>query len=334
MHVDMDYFFAAIEEVKNPKLKDKPVIIGSTTKRGIVSTCNYKAREYGIHSGMAISIAHKKCKDAVFLPVNFKLYKEVSKRIMKILKKYYKKFEQRSIDEAYLDVSNLKDFYKAEKLGYKIKEEILKKEKLTCSVGISYNKLVAKIASDFEKPDGLTLVTKDKVKLFLKDLPIRDLYGVGKKTEAKLKSKGIYTIGKLARTNLNFLISNLGNKYGQYLKNASNGIDDSPLVGKRIAKSIGREFTFEKDHSDKKLIFKTVRKLLKNIFEDLEKSKFSYSTIKIKLRYEDFSTFTKQKSLKEKSKDFNLAYKIGKGLIEEFSNKKKIRLIGISLSGF
>ncbi|MDH5267956.1 MAG: DNA polymerase IV, partial [Candidatus Bathyarchaeota archaeon] len=199
----MDQFFAAVEERKHPEYKGKPVVVGADPKkgkgRGVVSTCNYEARKFGIHSAMPISRAWKRCPEAIYLPVNFKLYIKASSRIMAILRKYADKFEQWGLDEAFLDVSSkARNFGEARKLAEKIKQEIEGSEALACSIGVGPNKLVAKIASDFEKPNGLTVVEENEVENFLAPLPVRKLLWVGKKTEQRLNAIGIRTIGDLA----------------------------------------------------------------------------------------------------------------------------------------
>jgi DNA polymerase IV (DinB-like DNA polymerase) len=203
-HLDMDHFYTAVEERERPEIRGKPVIVGADPKagkgRGVVSTSNYEARKAGVRSGMPISQAWRLCSEAVYLPPNFPLYIKVSGEIMDIARKYTDKFEQWGIDEAFLDVtSKVKDYAEAEALARKIKQEIKEKQSLTCSIGVGPNKLIAKIASDFQKPDGLTIVREEEVEKFLAPLPVRKLLWVGRKTEAKLKALGVNTIGDLAR---------------------------------------------------------------------------------------------------------------------------------------
>jgi len=204
-HLDMDHFYTAVEERERPELKGKPVIVGADPKngrgRGVVSTSNYEARKAGVKSGMPISRAWKLCSEAVFLPPNFPLYIRVSEEVMEIVKHFADKFEQWGIDEAFLDVtSRVRNFAEAETLAKEIKREIRAKENLTCSIGVGPNKLVAKIASDFRKPDGITVIKEEEVEDFLAPLPVRKLLWIGHKTEAKLKTIGVTTIGELARS--------------------------------------------------------------------------------------------------------------------------------------
>jgi DNA polymerase IV (DinB-like DNA polymerase) len=208
------------------------VVVGADPKggkgRGVVSTCSYGARKYGAHSGMPISRAYKLCPDAVYLPVNFPLYTRASENVMRILRSYAEKFQQVNIDEAYLDVSSIGSFEAAKELALKIKKEILEKEKLTYYIGVGPSKIVAKIASDYKKPDALTVVEPSQVKEFLSPLPVRKVLGVGKKTEAELKNIGIETIGQLASYDIQELLSRFG-KWSLHSRNLANGIYDSKV---------------------------------------------------------------------------------------------------------
>ncbi|MFH0869104.1 MAG: DNA polymerase IV [archaeon] len=337
LHIDLDYFYAQVEEVLKPELKGKPVVVGADPKkgagRGVVSTSNYEARKFGIRSGMPISIAYRKCPNCVFLPVNMDLYVEVSSRIMAIFQKYADAFEIGGIDECYLDVSErCKNYAQAEALANKIKLELKEKENLTCSIGISQNKLVAKIAAGRDKPDGLTIVKPDDVANFLKKLSVRELMGVGPKTEAVLNSINIFTIGQLTKAKEIDLVSMFG-KFGGVLYLEARGIDTSPLIETWEAKSVGRQITFESDTRDKKLILKTLEDMASDVFKDLKKSGFSYKTVAIKVRYEDFDTYSKAKTLSVANKDKETALETAKTLIEPFlHDERKIRLIGFSLS--
>jgi len=229
MLVDLDYFYAQCEEIRKPSIKDKPVVIcvfsGRTEDSGAVSTANYVARKYGIHSGIPISLAKKKLKDAkiegIFLPVDPPFYKKISDKIMEILRDYSKHFEQVGIDEAYLDVTQKTkaNYIEAEDLARKIKKNVLTKEKLTCSIGVGPNKLVAKIAADVQKPNGLTVVRNHDLTSFMSPLPVCRLVGVGKKTEKKLETLNIRTVGQLSRFDIQRLIDIFGKKLGTYFHN-------------------------------------------------------------------------------------------------------------------
>ena len=334
-HIDMDAFFSAVEERENPELKGKPVVVGADPKggkrRGVVSTCNYSARKYGIRSGMPISKAYGLCKDAVFLPVNFQLYWSASASIMQLLKKYAEKFQQSSVDEAFLEPKNADTYEDAERLAMKIKEEINEKERLTCSIGIGPNKLVAKIASDFKKPDGLTVVKPDEVGGFLSPMPVRKLYGVGPKTEAALNELGIKTIGDIAKADPEKL-SGIFGKWGAYMHKYANGIDDSEVKETDEAKSVGREVTFESDTSDFGLLKNVLDDIAGDIYRTTKAENYSFRTVVLKIRFEGFETHTKQKSLNQEP-DVESVKGVSAELLSHFSGyRKKVRLIGLRLT--
>lgn len=338
-HVDMDHFFTAVEEKEHPEFKGKPVIVGADPKggkgRGVVSTCNYEARKFGVRSGMPISRAWKLCPEAVYLPVNYALYTEVSNRIMEVLRKYAEKFEQWGIDEAFLDVSSrVKDHTEAERLARQIKREIYEKEGLTCSIGIGPNKLVAKIASDFQKPNGLTVVKAGDVEKFLAPLPVRKLLWVGRKTEQKLKAMGIRTIGDLANYDPTVLTENFG-IMGTQLYLMAHGIDGSEVEEKGRIKSISREKTFEKDTADFELVLKTLQKLVEEVHEDVLEHKLYFKTVTVKVRYENFETHTHSKTLSFMTKRMEDLKKTARELLQAYLRPdRKIRLIGVRVSNF
>lgn len=334
--MDMDGFFSSIEIVEDPELAGLPVVVGADPKegagRGVVSTCSYEARKYGIHSGMPISRAYRLCPDARFLPVNMPLYQTVSRRIMKILRGYADKSQKVSIDEAFLDVSTkINDFEDAIKIAKDIKEEILTKEKLTCSIGIGPNKLVAKIASDIRKPDGLTAVKPDEVCEFLDPMPAKKIPGIGKKTEKTLKIMGIETIRELKGCDVEKLVSRFG-KWGYQMHDLACGIDESEVKERFTVKSIGREVTFEEDTSDSMVIHDSIDALADETHAALLKAGYLFRTVSVKIRFEDFNTRTRAKSIGFLSSDLETIKNISKKLISEFIGEKKIRLIGIRLS--
>ena len=338
-HVDMDHFFTAIEEKKHPEFKGKPVIVGADPKggkgRGVVSTCNYEARKFGVRSGMPISRAWKLCPEAVYLPVNYELYTKVSSRIMAILRKYADKFEQWGIDEAFLDVSSkVKDYAEAERLARQIKREIYEREGLTCSIGIGPNKLVAKIASDFQKPDGLTVVKAEDVEKFLSPLPVRKLLWVGRKTEQKLRAMGIRTIGDLARFDPTVLAEAFG-VMGTQLYLMAHGIDRSEVEERGEIKSISRERTFEEDTADFKLVFKTLEKLAEEVHGDVLEQNLYFKTVTVKVRYENFETHTHSKTLSFMTNRLDDLNKTAKELLQVYLRPdRKIRLVGVRVSNF
>jgi DNA polymerase IV (DinB-like DNA polymerase) len=338
-HVDMDHFFTAVEEREHPEYKGKPVVVGANPKegkgRGVVSTCNYEARKFGIRSGMPISRAWKLCPEAVYLPVNYELYTNVSNEIMEILRKNADKFEQWGIDEAFLDVtSKVKDFSEAETLARQIKKEIYDKEKLTCSIGIGPNKLIAKIASDFQKPDGLTTVKEDETEKFLAPLPVHRLLWVGRKTEQKLKIMGIATIGDLAHYNPVVLAETFG-VMGTQIYLMAHGIDRSEVEERGEIKSISRDVTFEEDTSNFDFILNALDRLSEEVHEDVLKQNLYFKTVTVKVRYENFETHTHSKTLPLITNRLQDIKKVGRELLQAYlTPDRKIRLIGVRLSSF
>jgi len=331
--VDMDGFFSSIEMVRHPELAGLPVVVGADPKggagRGVVSTCSYEA-QYGIHSGMPISRAYRLCPDAKFLPVDMALYQAVSGRIMNILASYADTFQRVSIDEAFILVKT-DDPEDAIETALDIKKAILAKERLTCSIGIGPNKLVAKIASDVRKPDGLTVVAPDGVCEFLDPLPAKKIPGIGKKTGQILKSMGIETIRDLREYDARKLVLRFG-KLGYLMHDLACGIDRSEVKEDHTVKSIGREMTFEEDTSDPGLIHDSIDALADATHRALSKTEYLFRTVSVKVRFEDFDTRTRSKSIGFPSSDPELVKNISKNLISEFIGVAKIRLIGIRLS--
>jgi DNA polymerase IV (archaeal DinB-like DNA polymerase) len=332
MHVDLNAFFAAVEERERPELKGKPIVVGAPVKegqgRGIVNTSSYSARQFGIHSGMPVSEAYKLCPQAFFIKPNFELYEKVSQNVMEILKDYADKFEQGGIDEAFLDVSSY-GFDGAVNVANLIKEKIFETEGITCSIGIAPNKIIAKMASDFRKPDGLTVVNDEDAKKFLFPLPVEKLLGIGRKTKAKMEDMDIKTIGDLA----NYRIQTLEKRFGVvgfYFHQIANGIDDSEVATYSERKSFGREVTFEKDVDDNERILKTAEALADQVIEDSKG--FSFRTVTVKVRYENFETHTISKTLSVITNSSENLKFFAKQLLIPFIGKDKIRLIGIRIS--
>ncbi len=352
LHVDMDSFFSAVEVRENPELKGLPVIVGGKIEteeeitaeepdrkiRGVVSTCSYEAREYGIHSAMPLSRAYELCPDAKFLPVNMPLYKRVSREIMTILKEYADKIEQVSIDEAFLDVSTkVRNWDEAREYALRIKREILEKEELTCSIGIAPNKTIAKIASAFVKPDGLTVVEEVKAREFLAPLPVKKIPGVGPKTEQMLKKMNIEQIGQLASYDVQELVAKFG-KYGTRLHLIANGIDESEVEEEWERKSLSRERTFAEDTKDASVLNNCVDELAEEVYNTIKKEGFVFKTVALKVKFEDFVVCTRAKTLKSFHSELSMLKKIAKELMTEFSQgkgkekEKKIRLVGVRVS--
>jgi DNA polymerase IV (DinB-like DNA polymerase) len=338
-HLDMDHFFTAVEEREHPQLKGKPVIVGADprggTGRGVVSTANYEARKFGVRSGIPISRAWKLCPQGVYLSVNYGLYAKVSDEIMSVLRKYADKFEQWGIDEAFLDVtSKVKDYAEAEALAREIKKEILEAEGLTCSIGISSNKLVAKIASDVQKPDGLTIVREEEVERFLAPLPVRKLLGVGRKTGQILESMGIKTIGDLARQDPTVLTEAFG-VMGTQLHLMAHGIDRSEVEERSEIKSIGRDVTFQEDTNDFEYVLKALDALSEEVYRDVLNQQLFFKTVTIRIRYENFETHTHGKTLPFITDRLQDLMRIARELAQPYlRSDRKIRLVGVRVSSF
>ncbi len=333
----MDHFYTAVEERERPEIKSKPVIVGADPKqgkgRGVVSTSNYIARKAGVRSGMPISQAWRFCPEAVFLPPDFPLYIRVSSEIMEIARKYSENFEQWGIDEAFLDVtSKVKDYVEAEFLARQIKQEIREKENLTCSIGVGPNKLVAKVASDFQKPDGLTVVRDEEVEVFLAPLPVRKLLWVGRKTEAKLKELGVNTIGDLAEYDASSLTSIFG-VMGWQMHLMAKGIDKSEVEERVGVKSVSHETTFEEDTSDAAVILQALDDLCVEVQKETESQNLLFKTVTLKIRFEHFETHTKSKTLPFLT---NRLYDLQKNAREQLApylqKNQKVRLIGVRVS--
>jgi DNA polymerase-4 len=333
IHIDMDAFFAAVEEQRNPALIGKPVVIGGRgdpTKRGVVSTANYEARKHGIHSAMPLMTAYKLCPQAVFLPVDYQAYVVASAQFKSTLLSVSPIIEDIGIDEVYLDVSELTDL--PEVIASRIKTRIKEKTGLTCSIGIAANKLLAKIASDMQKPDGLTILTEGDIESRLWPLPARKLYGVGPKTEAYLKTIGIETIGQLALLPLEKLLEHFGNSYGQYIYDSSRGINDSPLITSWEAKSISRETTFQKDIKDWQSIAKTLALLIREVVSEMQNSGYKARTVTIKIRFSDFETKTRAKTLTDYTDAEEEMRKVAFSCLKRIDLNKRVRLIGVRAS--
>jgi DNA polymerase-4 len=334
LHMDMDAFFAAVEQRRHPELKGKPVVIGGggdPTQRGVVSTASYEARKFGIHSAMPLRTAHKLCPQAVFLPVDYEEYSRVSEKIKEILREFSPVMEDVGIDEAFLDISQTDR--PSEDTVREIKKRIRDETGLTCSIGIGPNKLLAKIASDMEKPDGLTMITEEDVASRIWPLPVRKLWGVGPKTEAYLKGIGIGTIGELAAMPPERLVEHLGKSYGTYLFEASRGRDESPLVTHWEPKSSSRETTFQKDTDNWQVLAKTLAELIREVVDDLRKRGYSCRTVTVKMRFSDFKTYTRAKTLFEPVDLLEPIRRAAFDCLNRFELKKRVRLIGVRLSG-
>ena len=335
VHLDMDSFYASVEMRERPEIRGKPVIVGADPKngkgRGVVCTCSYEARGFGVRSAMPISQAFVLCPNAVFLPPDFPRYIQASADVMAILRSYGFPFQQVSIDEAFLDVSQLGSFLAARGLSIEIKKTVRTQLGLSCSIGVGPGKIVAKIASDFTKPDGLTVVEPENAEKFLAPMPVRKIPGIGKKSEADLFEIGIRTIGDLARSDIQSLIV----RYGQgavTLQALARGIDNSVIKEHDGMKSVSRERTFEHDTSDTRVIFGTLDSLAREVSRSLSDEHLRFKTLTVKVRYTGFITRTKARTLPHSTDDEGVIRTCAHSLLRETLDDRKIRLLGLRLS--
>lgn len=328
----MDAFFAAVEELRRPELRGKPVVIGGSgdpSQRGVVSTASYEARKYGIHSALPLKTARKLCPHAVFLPVDYREYSRVSAAIKDILRGFSPVMEDVGIDEAFLDLSVVAG--PPEKTAGDIMEKIRERTGLTCSIGIGPNKLIAKIASDMEKPSGLTVITEGDIGPRIWPLPVRKLWGVGPKTEEHLKTMHIRTIGDLAAAPLDMLVEHFGESYGKYLHDASRGIDDSPLVTQWEPKSASREVTFQTDTDHWQTIAKCLAGLVREVTDDLKERGYRAKNVTVKIRFNDFTTQTRATTMDAPTASVETIRRAAFSCLGRFALKKKVRLVGVRL---
>ncbi|HVP78140.1 MAG TPA: DNA polymerase IV [Thermodesulfobacteriota bacterium] len=332
LHIDMDAFFSAIEQKRRPELAGKPVVVGGggdPTKRGVVSTASYEARKFGIHSAMPLRTAYKLCPDAIFLPVDYEEYSRISEEVKGILREFSPIMEDVGIDEAFLDISSIDK--PAEEIAKEIKKRIHNETGLTCSIGIAPNKLLAKMASDMQKPDGLTRITERDIPTRIWPLSVRKLWGVGPKTEAYLGEKGVRTIRDLASRSLDQLTEEFGQSYGSYLYEASRGIDESPLVTRWEPKSMSRETTFQRDVEDWQVIAKTLVDLTKAVIRNIKEEGYQGRTVTLKIRFNDFKTYTRARTLSQYTDSEEEIRKAAFDCLGRVELKKKVRLIGVKV---
>lgn len=336
MHVDMDCFFAAVEEREDPSLKGKPVIVGSDPKaghgRGIVATCNYAARKLGLHSAMPISTAFRRCPGGVYLRPRFSLYSQASRRVMDILRRGADVLEPAGIDEAYLDVSGAATFEAARDRGRALQREIRETEGLSASIGLGPNKLVAKIASDHRKPGGLTAVIPSRVQEFLDPKSVGILRGVGPKTREHLASMGFETVAQLRGASREVLAREFG-KFGAYLWDEVRGIDDRPVDPSWVAKSVGREITFDADTSNEGEVRRTLLDCVAEVRRELVSEGSWCRTLTVKVRFSGYETHSRQTTLRLATASLRHLESGAISLVEPFFKAgKSFRLVGFSVS--
>ncbi|MCK0147959.1 DNA polymerase IV [Arenibacter sp. F26102] len=332
IHVDMDAFYASVEQMDDPTLKGKPLAVGGAEKRGVVAAASYEARKFGVRSAMSGYMAKKNCPDLIFVPPRFERYKEISLKIRNIFYDYTDLVEPLSLDEAYLDVTtNKKGNPSASLIAKEIRQRILSEVGLTASAGISINKFIAKVASDYNKPNGQKTVNPEEVISFLEELEIRKFYGVGKVTADKMYQLGIFTGKDLKGKSIEFLKEHFG-KSGEYYYHVVRGIHNSEVKPNRIPKSVGAERTFGENLSSEIFMLQRLENIAMELEKRLKKAKISGKTVTLKIKYSDFSLQTRSKTLPYFIAEKSLILETTKELLYQEKMENSVRLLGISLS--
>ena len=332
IHVDMDAFYASVEQLDNPELRGKPIAVGGTSKRGVVSAASYEARKFGVRSAMSSVIAIQNCPDLIFVKSNFKRYHEVSDQIRKIFYEYTDKVEPLSLDEAYLDVTeNKKGNPSASLIAKEIRKKIKEETGLNASAGISINKFIAKVASDINKPNGQKTVPPNEVIDFLEKLDIKKFFGVGKVTVQKMYRHGIFTGKDLKEKSKEYLDEHFG-KSGRFYYQVVRGDHFSEVKISRTRKSLAAERTFSKNISSEIFMIKKLEDIAKEVEKRLKKSKVAGKTVTLKIKYSDFTLQTRSKTLPYYISDKNVMVETVKELLYQSTMKNSVRLLGISLS--
>lgn len=331
IHIDMDAFYASVEQMDNPELKGKPLAVGGSEVRGVVSAASYEARKFGVKSAMSGIQAKRLCPELIFVRPRFDRYKEISKKIRKIFFEYTDLVEPLSLDEAYLDVTeNKKNLHSATLIAQEIRKRIHDEVGLTASAGISVNKFVAKVASDYNKPNGQKTVNPDEVEEFLEKLDVKKFYGIGKVTAEKMYQLGIFTGFDLKQKSLEFLEKHFSNS-GHYYYQISRGIHKSQVKPNRTLKSVGAERTFFENLTSEVFLEEKIINIANELEKRLQKSKVAGKTITLKLKYSDFTLQTRSKTLPYFIADKNLIIDVGKELLYQERLKNSVRLLGLSL---
>ncbi|WP_338868594.1 DNA polymerase IV [Spirosoma sp. SC4-14] len=333
IHIDMDAFYASVEQRDNPQLQGKPVAVGGSRQRGVVAAASYEARQFGVRSAMASSIAIRKCPDLIFVKPRFEVYKAVSSQIRTIFSHYTPLIEPLSLDEAYLDVTaNLTDSPSATHTAQAIKAEIKQQTHLTASAGVSYNKFLAKLASDYRKPDGLYVIKPHQGPAFVESLEVGQFHGIGRVTAERMNQLGIFTGLDLRRQTEAFLIHHFG-KVGHHYYSIARAIDNRPVTPNRIRKSVGSETTFEQDLLHLPDLINALHPLIDSVWAYCERSGIRGRTITLKVKYTDFTQITRSKSLVSGLPDKTTLERIVIELLELILPLSQgIRLLGVSLS--
>ncbi len=337
LHADLDAFFAAVEQARDPSLKGRPVVVGGAVgSRGVVAAASYEARPYGLRSGMPLATAYRLCPHAVFLAGDFSHYQQTSQRFMAILGDYSPDLEPLGLDEAYLDLTGFEPLYgPSRRTAQEIRRRVAEELGITASVGIACSKVVAKVASDFSKPDGLVEVPLGEERAFLSPLPIRQLPGVGPKMEQLLLGRSVRTIGQLANTPVADLKAWLG-LMGEHLHRRANGLDSGFVALPPVAKSMSRETTFPQDTRDPSLLRATLYYLTERVAAELREQALQARCVSLKLRYSNFETLSRQRTLRHPTDAHQAIFAAALALLERIlgGNRRGIRLIGVGISDF
>ncbi len=333
IHIDMDAFYASIEQRDHPEYQGKPLAVGYSGERGVVAAASYEARRYGVRSAMPSKTALKRCPQIIFVMPRFDVYKSVSQQIMHIFWEYTDLVEPLSLDEAFLDVThNHKNIPSATIIAKEIKQRIKKETNLTASAGVSYNKFLAKIASDFQKPDGLFVIKPQDAEHFIEQLPIEKFFGVGKVTAEKMHRLSIFNgadLKKFPEESLVRIFGKVGHAYYSYAR----GIDEREVNPERIRKSLGAENTFLSDIEASEELSAALKEIAGEVWQRISKRGFYGRTVTLKVKYADFEQITRSKTLPQQIKDFELFWKVAKELLEQVDiSQKKIRLVGLTQS--
>jgi DNA polymerase-4 len=332
-HVDMDSFFVSVELLRRPDLRGKPVIVANGTSarsRGVVMTASYEAREFGVHSALSLAIAHRRCPQAILVPSDMQLYRRASKAVMAILEEFSDTLEVAGLDEAYLDLSgSMAPKTRAREMKFRVREQT----GLTCSVGLGSNKLLAKIASDLEKPDGLSVLDESDMPDRVASLPARIIPGVGPKTEQRLVGVGVRTVGELARIDFELLAGVIGPTHARGLQERANGRDGRRLEPVRESKSESRETTFDHDVSDLEWLGARLDELAGDVCASLARGSRAGRTIVLKAKLASFQSLTRSRTLPHHTRDPDEVARLGRELLGSLDTPEPLRLIGIGLSG-
>lgn len=336
IHVDMDAFYASVEQRDDPSLRGRPVMVGGRTARGVVAAASYEARQFGVRSAMPAARARKLCPHGVFLPARFERYREVSERIFAIFHEVTDKVEGLSLDEAYLDLTErVPDIAGMTAVGRSLKQQIARATGLTASVGMASNKLLAKLASDDDKPDGFVLIDPDRVQAFLDPLPVRRLPGIGRRSEERLNAAGVLTVGQLRVTAPDLLVRLFGG-HGLVLAERARGRDDRPVKSDRIRRSISQETTFAEDIHDLPALRVLINEQSTEVADRLAARQLQARTVTLKLRSGGFSTITRSQSLQDHTDSADLIAETAWQLLRDWSGWRQafsVRLIGVGVSG-